>query len=615
MTKKIVILALSASLIYSFSFLGKKTNNAPKSEKMEKNYDFVDRYMTNESNPGTQFDTRQIIPEGSKDNYGIGPEIPTGLTGFYNYQFNGTNGHYIYRDSPSAMHVIYMTNPDSAGPYPSTPNRRTKYCFSTDGGLTWSIESEAPSGIRSGFCSLTLKNDGSAVASNHQTLSGNLTGFANYDLAPLIGVFTGVPIPERTFAWPQVTRTTDGNIFTLGTTYRGTAATDTTQYAIFNSTTNTFGTSQSIFTSANSNSNSSIAIASGPNNKVIVIINAYRESGGNWGFSRIYATESTNNGQTFPTPTVVFDPHVILGDSVVTNQNGATDVIYDNAGNWYMAFNSNGPNRFYQDLRLYVSKNGAEPTLVCGTNTSPHNPIPEAATSMLQQAFIASFDHPCLSISDDGNYLFVSFSVAHQTDTAENGFQKCHIYYSWSQTSSLDWQAPIRVTNAGPNSYDEKYASINRVTPHSGNVYDLYMTYQKCAQPGAYCTSPPDQSVIARASLMFRKISDATNPIGIRPNGQVVRDFRLFQNYPNPFNPSTKIEFNLVTNSYVELKVYDILGREVRTLVNGLLKAGLQEITLDASELPSGVYFYTIKAIEQGSSNIFRDTKKMILVK
>ena len=85
--------------------------------------------------------------------------------------------------------------------------------------------------------------------------------------------------------------------------------------------------------------------------------------------------------------------------------------------------------------------------------------------------------------------------------------------------------------------------------------------------------------------------------------------FQLLQNYPNPFNPSTVISFQLAAKSRVTLKVYDILGREVETLVDGALDTGLHQVSFDASRFASGVYFYRIQA---GS---FAATKKLMLLK
>ena len=85
--------------------------------------------------------------------------------------------------------------------------------------------------------------------------------------------------------------------------------------------------------------------------------------------------------------------------------------------------------------------------------------------------------------------------------------------------------------------------------------------------------------------------------------------YSLSNNYPNPFNPSTKINYSIKNQSYVTLKVFDVLGREVKTLVNKEQSQGNYSIDFDAANLTSGVYFYRIQAGE------FVDTKKMILMK
>ncbi|MGE5351940.1 MAG: T9SS type A sorting domain-containing protein [Acidobacteriota bacterium] len=89
----------------------------------------------------------------------------------------------------------------------------------------------------------------------------------------------------------------------------------------------------------------------------------------------------------------------------------------------------------------------------------------------------------------------------------------------------------------------------------------------------------------------------------------IPREFRLFQNYPNPFNPATIIRYWLPRRTLVEIRIFDMLGREILTLINGEREAGEYKIRFDSSRLPSGVYIYLIKAGE------FRDSKKFILLK
>ncbi len=108
----------------------------------------------------------------------------------------------------------------------------------------------------------------------------------------------------------------------------------------------------------------------------------------------------------------------------------------------------------------------------------------------------------------------------------------------------------------------------------------------------------------------YNEVVEDTNLVSVNLEAdQSLNEFQLFQNYPNPFNPSTKIQYTIGSRQIVTLKVYDLLGNEVATLVDDQRTAGLNEFTWNAEGLPSGIYFYSIKA---GS---FQQTRKMILLK
>lgn len=89
----------------------------------------------------------------------------------------------------------------------------------------------------------------------------------------------------------------------------------------------------------------------------------------------------------------------------------------------------------------------------------------------------------------------------------------------------------------------------------------------------------------------------------------IPQEFRLEQNYPNPFNPSTTIEFAVPNKSQVKIKLYDLLGREVATLVDELYQPGTYKVVFEAGSLPSGLYIYRIEA--EG----FTKARKLMLLK
>jgi hypothetical protein len=90
---------------------------------------------------------------------------------------------------------------------------------------------------------------------------------------------------------------------------------------------------------------------------------------------------------------------------------------------------------------------------------------------------------------------------------------------------------------------------------------------------------------------------------------QIPSGFSLEQNYPNPFNPTTNIQFNLPHQALVTMRIYNILGQEISTLINKEMESGIHKITWDATNLAAGPYFYVIHA-----DNFF-ETKKMLFIK
>ena len=119
-----------------------------------------------------------------------------------------------------------------------------------------------------------------------------------------------------------------------------------------------------------------------------------------------------------------------------------------------------------------------------------------------------------------------------------------------------------------------------------------------------------DSSILAGfycGSIWWRPLSEITSVE--RPLNDLPEHFSLEQNYPNPFNPTTTIKYSVLKESFVIIKIYNVLGKEINTLVNERKSEGNYTINFNATNLPSGVYFYRMQA---GS---FVSTKKFVLLK
>ncbi len=177
-----------------------------------------------------------------------------------------------------------------------------------------------------------------------------------------------------------------------------------------------------------------------------------------------------------------------------------------------------------------------------------------------------------------------------------------------NNTVTLNWTTATELNNSGfqiERSNGSEYQTVGFVAGHgtSTNVHN-YTFVDQNVEAGSY-------------NYRLKQIDldgtfEYSNTIEVEVLG--LREFALGQNYPNPFNPSTTINFSLAVDSKVSLKVFNVLGQEVASLVNGQMSAGSQKISFDASSLNSGVYFYRLDA-DGIDGQKFSSTKKMILTK
>ncbi len=134
----------------------------------------------------------------------------------------------------------------------------------------------------------------------------------------------------------------------------------------------------------------------------------------------------------------------------------------------------------------------------------------------------------------------------------------------------------------------------------SGIVYNTQGIYEvKLIAINSY-----GSDTLTKTSYVF-----VSQGVGITGNNTIVKDYKLEQNYPNPFNPTTNIRYELPKSGFVKIIVFDALGKEIKTIVNEKQSAGTYNLTFDGSNLPSGVYFYRLRAGD------YVETKKLVLLK
>lgn len=162
-----------------------------------------------------------------------------------------------------------------------------------------------------------------------------------------------------------------------------------------------------------------------------------------------------------------------------------------------------------------------------------------------------------------------------------------------TQTNTVFHKMPIQIKISFAAGADTTVRVMNDV---NNQMYSLFFN----RQPTTVVFDPNNDIVLKTASLT----------VGINSESNIIPEkFAVYQNYPNPFNPTTNIKFDIPKNTFVSLKVFDVLGKEVAVLINEERNAGSYSVDWNASVYPSGVYFYTFE------SKDFSATKRMLLVK
>ncbi len=369
-------------------------------------------------------------------------------------------------------------------------------------------------------------------------------------------------------------------------------------------------------------------------------------NGGIWRSTDFGATFTNTALQSFTIVTLAvdkFNPDIIYAGSSSSGTNGffvSTDdgLTFSSSTNdinvWEILQTSNG--------YLYTASTSSPYPFDCSTDggftwtTMSNQPaaMRGATLDLLENIYIAG--NGGVFKSTDGGASFINFGLTYSSNkilTYENKIMVCVIGSTnggvWIYT---DTSVPVELTSFTAKANSDGSVLLNWATAtetnNSGFEIQRLNPQSELSNPkwskigfvaGFGTTSQPeiysfiDKNVSSGTfNYRLKQIDlDGTFKYSkeVEVNINIPQKFSLSQNYPNPFNPTTKIEYHLANSGFVSLKVYDVLGSEVATLVKGNKPAGKYTIEFDASKLASGVYYYRL---ESGSNVMI---KKMILLR
>jgi hypothetical protein len=518
-------------------------------------------------------------------------DIATG----YDLQSNAsTQQVWIDANNPGFIHAHFVNSQEATG----WSDRNCLYFGSVDGGENWFELGPVPPSGRSGFPALYGNSDGSGVLANHNDFFGGFTrttisidaepfdyNFTNYDPGDL----GDGPV------WPRLIVDQNDNVV-----FASSGAPDGLLHI------NTLNVSTGQFTGWQDVTDGAEAemydFSISDNGKI-----AFAFGGNNANRGDVYVMESTDGGLNWSNPLKIWDADnpgttPVLGHlrGVQVNYYGEQPCVTFELGQITSTGYFAG---LPSEIRFWSENvNGGVPVIVADSSMIPFHPNYGTTDVHFPLA------RPVIGRATDG-YLFIAFSGTTGDYWPGTGPLDSTAYYagffSYSADGGETWSEPVKFTPDSPLR-DWRYPSIAEIIPSEGLGFTIHIVMQGDSIPGS--TVNAAGSMPKGVTAQYYHFSYTLIPPSVEDEINLSK-FELHQNYPNPFNPSTKIKYHIPVGGFVTLKVYDVLGNEMTTLVQEEKSAGTHEVQFDANNLSSGVYFYKLQ------SGSFTQTNKMVLMR
>ena len=287
---------------------------------------------------------------------------------------------------------------------------------------------------------------------------------------------------------------------------------------------------------------------------------------------------------------------------------GSCSIIYDNAGDvhvvWsnYLAIGdfSSNPQLFYSidaPIMYWSTTTGVEPIALPTQDSSMGIPVGRDGNYATQ---------PDIGVGTNDNLYVIFSQLISERDVNMNNYE--HIFAVGSSDGGATWGMAEDISSG--TGFDASFPSLADLVDTR-----LHIVYNSDPFAGNWVSGNHPQIAVA---VKYLQIPAAQVIAGTGDDrGELPSSYVLAQNYPNPFNPSTTIRYELPVRALVTLKVYNLLGQEVATLVNEEKDAGSYQVEFDGTGFSTGVYFYRMRA---GSPSVGKQqsivgTKKLLLLR
>lgn len=533
------------------------------------------------------------------------------LASGYDLQSNSSTKQVWYDlNNPGFLHSVFTVSAQPSG----WTDRTSMYVGSTDNGVTWfelgGVPVNTGTGGRSGYSVISGTSTGAAVIMGHPEYDTPVRprtmlfidegpfsyNFTPYQPDPLASDPTNWPI------WPRMTIDANDNVII--------AASQSANYGTADSMyTNRFDFGSSLFDGwqiHDGDQAETYPIEISPAGTVAQTF--LGEPTITTDIGCVFYRESTDGGQSWENPTKIYTREP--GDTSMGAIRGIALNFYDEEPCivFETALQLWATQNYFQDGPAQLvfwspNINGGQPKVILDDSWANFNPGGGPNDVML------GISRPVLARTQIGGYLLLAFNAASSNLDPYNALAPYFDgWFMYSSDGGDTWSDPEKFTPDGPPLTDWRYASIPEVLPVEqgvDNIATVHIVMEGDTLAGSQVNGTP-KLVSAHYFHFSTEINLGPNAVG---DPSVVNEYNLGQNYPNPFNPSTTINYSLAERSVVALKVYDVLGNEVASLVNTTQEAGTHSVKFDASKLASGLYIYTLNAGD------FTSSKKMMLLK